>query len=217
MSTDRPGRPNRPARRDLGSVWAIVPLRGLATAKTRLSPSLDDAERRALVIAMAARTLTATRDATRLSGTVLVTMDEAAARLATGFGARAVVQRLPGLNAAIAEGVALARERGATATLVLPIDLAAVEAGLLDEVAAAADTVAGGRPVVVVVPDRHGTGTNALLVAPARTIEPAFGPDSRAAHRAAAEAAGAVLLELGGSLTLDVDTPADLLAVEADG
>jgi 2-phospho-L-lactate guanylyltransferase len=76
---------------------------------------------------------------------------------------------------------------------------------------------------VAVVPDRHGEGTNALLVSPPAIVEPAFGPDSRATHRAEALAAGATYLELGGPLALDVDTRADLLlagaslAVEAGG
>jgi 2-phospho-L-lactate guanylyltransferase len=65
------------------------------------------------------------------------------------------------------------------------------------------------------VPDRHGAGTNVLVVAPPTAIEPAFGTDSRAAHRAAAAVAGATYLEAGGPLTLDVDTADDLLAAEA--
>lgn len=205
----------RPARRDLAAVWAVVPLRGLASAKTRLGPALDAAERLALVTTMAARTLTATRDAARLAGTVLVTLDDAAARLAAGFGARPLVQHLPGLNEAIREGVALAVGRGATATLILPIDLAAVSAEALDAVVAAAEDAPADRPVVVLVADRHGTGTNVLLVAPAGGIDPAFGPDSRAAHASAVSEAGATLVELDSPLTLDVDTPADLAAARA--
>ena len=76
--------------------------------------------------------------------------------------------------------------------LVLPIDLPAVSAAtlgdLLDEGAGAIDA---GRPLVVVVPDRHARGTNALLVSPPAAIEPAFGEGSLAAHMAAAVAAGA--------------------------
>ncbi|MCU0505037.1 MAG: 2-phospho-L-lactate guanylyltransferase, partial [Chloroflexi bacterium] len=65
---------------------------------------------------------------------------------------------------------------------------------------------------VVVVPDHLGDGTNALLVSPPRAIDFAFGPGSRGRHVAAARAAGAVLVELGGPLALDVDTPEDLAA-----
>ena len=201
---------------NLSSTWALVPLRGLEDAKTRLGAELDPEERMELVIAMSTRTLTATRDAPGIRGTVLVTADPAAAALAEALGAVTLVQRLPGLNAALREARAIALDRGATAVLVLPIDLPAISAAeiraLLLEGAAQASP---GRPLVLAVPDRHGSGTNALLVSPPAAIEPAFGEGSFAAHRAAATAAGAVFVRHAGPLTLDVDTSADLLAAEA--
>lgn len=203
---------------DLRRTWALVPLRGLEDAKTRLGAELDPEERLELVVAMASRTLTATRDTLGLAGTVLVTADPAAAELASGYGARTLVQRLPGLNAALREARGVATAAGATAVLVLPIDLPAISAATLTEVLAAADEARAAdprRPLVVAVPDRHGVGTNVLLVSPPSAIEPAFGAGSLAAHRAAAEAAGGTFVELGGPLTLDVDTGADLLAAEA--
>jgi 2-phospho-L-lactate guanylyltransferase len=63
----------------------------------------------------------------------------------------------------------------------------------------------------VIVPDRHGSGTNGLLLTPADAIPPSFGPDSCARHRALARAAGvACRLERPASLLLDIDTGADL-------
>jgi len=200
---------------DLSRPWAIVPLRGLETAKTRLGGELDAEERLELVVAMAVQTLEATRGSSRLAGTVLVTADPAAARLAERFGARTLVQRIAGLNAAIREARAIAVGEGATAIAVLPIDLAAVSATAIDALLSSADRAPTGRPLVLLVPDRHGAGTNILVVAPPTAIEPAFGTDSREAHRAAAAAAGATYLEAGGPLTLDVDTADDLLAAEA--
>jgi 2-phospho-L-lactate guanylyltransferase len=206
------------ARAELSRTGALVPLRGLETAKTRLGGQLDAEERLDLVVAMASRTLAATRDASRVTGTVLVTADPAAAELAAAFGAESLVQRIAGLNAAIREARARALDRGATAVIVLPIDLAAVSAAAIDEIVSAA----GGHPstangLVVVVPDRHGSGTNLLLTAPPEVIDPAFGLDSRAMHAALAADAGAAYLELGGPLTFDVDTAEDLLATERPG
>jgi len=212
---------------NLGSTWALVPLRGLEDAKTRLGAELDPEERLELVVTMATRTLAATRDARGIAGTVLVTADPAAADLATRFGARTLVQRLPGLNAALREARAVAVNLGATAILVLPIDLPAISPGVLENVLAdAADLGAtdaastGGvrdRPLVLAVPDRHGGGTNALLVSPPAAIEPAFGDGSFRAHASAAAAAGAAFRRHEGPLTLDVDTGADLLVAEAGG
>ena len=199
---------------DTSATWAIVPLRGLETAKTRLGGELDAEERLELVTTMARRTLAATRDAARVRGTILVTADPEAATLAAAYGAEPLVQRIAGLNAAIREARTRAIERGATAIVVLPIDLATVSAAAIDAVVEHAAEVAAERPAVIVVPDRHGRGTNVLFASPPAAIDPAFGTDSRAAHAALAAAAGASYVELGGPLTFDVDTAADLLASE---
>lgn len=206
-------------RVDLRFTWALVPLRGLEDAKTRLGAELDPEERLALVVEMATRTLAAARDARGLAGTVLVTADPAAAELAARFGARTIVQRLPGLNAALREARALAVANGATAILVLPVDLPSIDADTVTQVLAAAERTAeaGHDGLVLAVPDRHGTGTNALLVSPPATIDPAFGEGSFARHRAAAILAGATFVEHGGALTFDVDTGADLVAAEEAG
>ncbi len=71
--------------------------------------------------------------------------------------------------------------------------------------------------MVVLVPDRHGSGTNALLLAPPNAIDFRFGEGSRAAHAAAAEAAGATYVELDGPLSFDLDTPEDLLEADRRG
>ncbi|HEX8025025.1 MAG TPA: 2-phospho-L-lactate guanylyltransferase [Candidatus Limnocylindrales bacterium] len=206
---------------DLSRTWAIVPIRGLRTAKTRLDPDLAPAEREALVTEMLRRTLIATRDSTAIAGTIVVTLDPAAARMAKAHGAIGLVERVPGLNEAIHAGRSLAAARRATAVLVLPADLPRVTAAALSELVDASRQAADGagqlglRGIVTLVPDRHGEGTNALLVSPPALVEPAFGIASRATHRGEALAAGATYQEMGGPLALDVDTRADLLLAGA--
>jgi 2-phospho-L-lactate/phosphoenolpyruvate guanylyltransferase len=206
---------------DLRRTWAVVPIRGLRTAKTRLDPDLDPDQRLALVTEMLRRTLVATRDAAAISGTIVVTLDPAAALMAKAHGAIGLVERVPGLNAAIQAGRSLAIARHATAVVVVPADLPRITAAALDALIAPARAEAleaaglGLRGLVAVVPDRHGEGTNALVASPPAIIEPAFGTSSRAAHHAAALTAGAKYMELGGPLGLDVDTRADLLLAGA--
>ena len=73
---------------------------------------------------------------------------------------------------------------------------------------------ASGGPEVVIVPDRHGSGTNGLLLSPPDAIAPSFGPGSFERHRSLALAAGATLrVERPPSLLLDIDTDADLQAL----
>jgi 2-phospho-L-lactate guanylyltransferase len=74
--------------------------------------------------------------------------------------------------------------------------------------------LADAAEAVVIVPDRHGSGTNGLLLQPPTVIEPSFGPDSRRRHQAAAEAAGvAWRVDPLPSLVFDVDTSDDLAVV----
>jgi 2-phospho-L-lactate guanylyltransferase len=211
------------ARADLSRTWALVPIRGLETAKTRLGEDLDAEERLELVTDLLTRTLVATRDAARIAGSVVVTMDPAAAGLAHEHRAIGLVERAPGLNEAIVAARSVAVARGATAVVVIPADLPAITPLAIDSLVDAAtlaarpapDGVLGDRGVVAIVPDRHGSGTNALLVSPPALVEPRFGPESRERHRAAAVDAGATVIELGGPLALDLDTTADLLAAES--
>lgn len=214
------------ARADLARTWAVVPIRGLETAKSRLGGDLDAEERLALVTEMLRRTLVATRDARLVSGTIVVTMDGDAAELARRHDAIGLVESAPGLNEAIEAARSVAIARGATAVLVLPADIPAVSSQAVDRLieaaAAAAPAAAIAAPVgafsrglVAMVGDRHGAGTNALLLAPPTVIAPAFGGASRDAHASAATEAGARFVELESPLSLDVDTSADLLAAEA--
>src|SRR5690242_12888362 len=166
---------------DLARTWAVVPIRGLRTAKTRLGTDLAPEARLALVSEMLRRTLVATRDASAIAGTIVVTLDPAAARMAKSHGAIGLVERVPGLNEAIHAGRSLATARHATAVLVLPADLPRVTAAAVTELIDASREAADGaaelelRGVVTLVPDHHGEGTNALLLSPPAVIEPAFG------------------------------------------
>lgn len=192
-----------------------MPIRGLETAKTRLGGDLDAEERRDLVVDLLRRTLVATRDASRIAGTIVVTMDPAAAGMARDHGAVGLVERAPGLNGAIRAARSVAVARGATAVIILPADLPAISAAAIDAVLEAGAIAVGGRGLVALVTDRHGTGTNVLLASPPAIIEPRFGLESRELHGTAARDAGAAFLELDGPLSLDVDTAEDLVAAEA--
>jgi 2-phospho-L-lactate guanylyltransferase len=202
-----------PAQPAVPRVVAIVPVGTLNGAKSRLGAVLDAEERLELTILLARRTISAAVAAGGIAETIVVTPDDAVRELASGLGARPLRQRDGGLN----RGIDLARDEalaaGADAVVILPIDLPNVSTEAIEAVLAPlADP---GRPLVAIVPDRHGRGTNALLIAPPDAIDVCFGGDSRYAHVAAAGAAGARLVELDGPLVLDVDTPDDLLLAEA--
>ena len=197
----------------LEPVFAIVPVGTLAGAKSRLGAVLDAEEREELAVRLARTTIQAVLDARRVDETLVVTPDDDVRALADRLGARALRQRAGGLNRGIDTGRDEAVAAGAAAILIVPIDLPNVTPAAIDAVVGTLEDTR--RPLVAIVPDRHGRGTNALLIAPPDAIEPCFGGDSHAAHLAAAAAAGAAIVELDGPLTIDLDTPDDLLLAQA--
>lgn len=206
--------PPRHARR---TVIAIIPVRAIEGAKSRLGAVLDAEERRDLAERLARRTIAASVATPGIAETLVVTLDDTVRTLALDEGARPIRQRTSGLNEGLREARDEAVAAGADAVLVLPIDLPRISAAAIGDVVSGLDQARGDPtdPVVVIVADRHGRGTNALLLAPPDAIDFHFGGDSRHAHVTAATTAGAMLVELGGPLALDIDTPEDLLLAQA--
>lgn len=200
------------AHRDRDRVVAIIPVGALDGAKSRLGAVLDAEERLDLTLRLARMTIAAAVAAERIEQVLVITPDDTVRTMAGELGARPILQRDRGLN----HGLVAARDEaiagGANAILILPIDLPDVTPAAIDAVAAELDEPS--RPLVTIVPDRHGRGTNALLIAPPDAIDVCFGGDSALAHEAGARSAGARLVVLGGPLALDLDTPDDLLAAE---
>jgi 2-phospho-L-lactate guanylyltransferase len=192
---------------------AVLPVKRFARAKQRLRAAVDGIARERLASAMVADVLEVVTSLDELVRVVVVTAEPSVAELATEAGAHVVHDPdEAGQSAAAALGiVAAVRELDAQRVLLVPGDTPGVDAAEL------VGLLAHSEPVVV-VPDRHGTGTNALLIAPPTAIAPAFGPGSRARHEAAAEAAGVAwaVADLP-SLGHDVDTPEDLAALRARG
>jgi 2-phospho-L-lactate guanylyltransferase len=190
---------------------AILPVKSFGAAKQRLAPALRPGSRQALARAMFSDVLAALRRVPGLDSVVVVTADPAAE--AAARGARAVVLRdteQAGQSAAASIGVRHALAEGFERALLVPGDTPLLDP---DEVAR---LLATPTPVSI-VPDRHGTGTNALLLAPPNAISPSFGPGSRKRHVAAADAAGLpYAVEEVPTLMLDVDTGDDLAALVAE-
>lgn len=192
----------------------IVPVGALEGAKSRLGETLDAEERRDLVGRMLGRTVRAALATPGVAEVLVVSPDREALGAADALGARTLLQRSQGLNRGLREARDDAIAGGAGAIAVVPIDLPLVSAVALAELIGPV-TVVAARPLVVLAPDRHGRGTNALVLAPPDAIEFGFGGDSRAAHASCAAEAGARYVELDGPLSIDIDTPDDLLLVES--
>jgi 2-phospho-L-lactate guanylyltransferase len=111
--------------------------------------------------------------------------------------------------AAALAGIARAEVDGADCVVLLPGDCPLLDPKELDRLLTGIPS-----SFVSVVPDRHGAGTNALVLSPPGAIRPAFGEGSCARHVAAAREAGIPFaVEELPSLSLDLDTPADIVAL----
>jgi len=189
---------------------AVLPVKSFGRAKQRLDAAVQQPARAGLAAAMVGDVLAALGRVEALDDVIVVTAEPRAAAAAGAAGAHVVHDPAEtGQSDAAALGVAAAVARGAARALLVPGDCPSLDPG---EVAA----LLTGDGSVVIVPDRHGTGTNALLLTPPEVMSPAFGPGSFARHTARAAAAGAsVRIAHAPSLALDVDTPGDLAALRA--
>lgn len=187
---------------------AILPVKRFGAAKTRLASAVPGPERADLAAAMLIDVLAALGRAERIERVLLVSGEPRAIEAA---GARPGIEVIDdpddrGHSHAARLGVGAALAAGAECAALLPGDCPLLSPAELDEVLRSL-----GRGSVGVIPDRHGSGTNGLLLVPADAIAPAFGPGSRERHLGLARAAGveARLVEIP-SLALDLDTADDL-------
>jgi 2-phospho-L-lactate guanylyltransferase len=194
---------------------AILPVKRFARAKQRLGVSVAEQLRLALAQAMVADVLLALAQTDAVARTILVTGERSVAAAAREQGAIVIEDDDErGQPAAAALGIARALAEGIERVLCVPGDCPTLDPAELD--ALLAIDAHDYAPEVVVVPDRHGTGTNGLLLAPPNAITPSFGPGSCARHLELARAAGAACrVERVPSLLLDIDTGADLDVLRA--
>jgi 2-phospho-L-lactate guanylyltransferase len=188
---------------------AILPVKRFSDAKQRLGTSVADPLRRDLARAMVGDVLSALRDCAAIERTIVVTCEQSVAAAARYLGALIVPDTAEeSQSAAVAQGIERAAAEGFERVLCIPGDCPALDPG---ELAALLEAPPTSVAEVVIVPDRHGTGTNGLLLTPPDAIPPSFGPGSCARHRELARAAGAVCrTERPASLLLDIDTGEDL-------
>ncbi|WP_069773492.1 2-phospho-L-lactate guanylyltransferase [Streptomyces sp. LUP30] len=193
--------------------WSLViPLKPLALAKSRLADTAADGLRPGLALAFAEDTVAAALASPAVRDVAVVTDDALAARALAALGARIVPDEpRAGLNAALTHGAAAVRAiRPGSPLAALNADLPALRPSELARVLDAAAEFPRA-----FLPDAAAIGTTLLTAAPGRALQPAFGTDSRARHRAAG--AEELRLDAVDSVRQDVDTGEDLRAALALG
>lgn len=193
------------------SIWAVVPAKDFATAKQRLVDVLSPDERRTLFRAMFVDVLTALGQVRGLGGILVVTRDSTAAALAAAHGAEVLEEPANrGQSAAVTTAAEHLAARGESGLLQLPGDLPLVT---VEEVEIVLRAHRPGRAMTI-VPAHDGRGSNCILLSPPDAVPFQFGNDSFRPHLAVAAERGIepTVVRLPG-IGLDIDTPADLLAL----
>jgi len=190
------------------TLWAIVPVKPLRRGKSRLAGALSDGERAELNESLLQHTLKILKKLKEVEQVLVISRDPHALTVARQHGARTVRENgQPLLNTALTRATVVAQVYATRGVLILPADLPLIsEEDVLTLIQRAVDP-----PVVVIAPDRHGKGTNALLLSPSGLIDYDFGENSFEKHCELAKASGARLeiVDLP-TLGLDLDLPEDL-------
>ena len=195
------------------TLWAIVPVKPLRYGKSRLAGTLTEDQRTELNRALLQHTLETLSEIEEVDDVLVVSRDPHALTVARSHGARTVQENgQPQLNTALKRATVVAQVYATRGVLVLPADLPLIAKDDILELVRRAQEP----PVVVIAPDRHGRGTNALLISPPGLIEYDFGENSFQRHCERAKNAGARLeiVELP-SLALDLDIPEDFELVKS--
>jgi len=189
---------------------ALLPLKDLVQAKTRLAGLLRPSERRALAQAMAEDVLAVLAAHPDISRITLVSDDPGADLLARKYGAQCWPESAlgcTGLNPLMRQASARLLADANDALIVLHADLPLLAR---EDISAALEAQHALRGLVVGC-DRQGSGTNLLAFAATTVPRFCFGAGSCARHVASARASGIPVKVLHRpGIAVDVDNPADL-------
>ena len=185
---------------------AIIPVKSLSEAKSRLATHLTLYQRENLVLDMLHHVLQALRESNVLEQVSVVSSDQRVLRQAQAWGAQAVVEEMPGHNAALHAAALQELAAGTSALLTIAADLPLLHPSDIRVLVAQSALYP-----VVLASSRDGTGTNAILVHPPLAIPYLFGENSLQRYQQAArqwQLDSTIYHSIG--LSLDIDTIDDL-------
>lgn len=187
----------------------ILPIKPFDDAKERLATGLAAEQRKLIAEAMVRDVIAALARARRVDGVVVISAEPKISEIASDVADAVIADERTGHSDAAKAGVAWAIEHDFDRVVMLPGDCPLLDA---DELDGLIERTWLDRIEFAVIPDRMGTGTNALVIAPPDAVEPSFGPGSRQRHIAMGLAASRRVAEHEiPSLALDLDTADDLM------
>lgn len=189
------------------NIWAILPVKPLKRAKSRLAPLLSAEQRENLSRQLLEHTLDILGKTRGLRGVLVISRDQKALALARQYGTQTVQETGgPELVASLNRATQVVMAWDATGVLIIPSDLPLLQTADLEGILATTHHVYS----MVISPDRRRDGTNALLLRPPDLIPFQFGAGSFLKHIHEGEKAGAEIhVYESPSIALDIDVPED--------
>lgn len=191
------------------SIWAIIPVKPLYRAKSRLADILSPEQRYTFAEAMYRQVLSTVTNSPLITGVLVISRDTKALAIARDMGAKTVQESSSSsLNLALMRATEIVRLWGTHSIFILPADLPFIEH---DDIVGVLSLVEDTRPCVVLATDHKQDGTNAMFIRPPGLIHYEYGSGSFYRHvQSAREAGAAVKVYESERLKLDIDVPEDL-------
>lgn len=189
-------------------IWAVLPVKEKAGAKTRLASRYSPAFRQGIAIAMVRDVLSALVRVSELAGIIVVTVDPHVVELAREHGAEIFENGArEGQTGAVTAAIRRCVDERRGSILTVPGDIPFISAEEVSRLIAGHGEV----PAFSIVPAHDLRGSNAILMTPPDAVPLAFGNDSFYPHLASARARGIEprIFRLPG-IGLDIDSPDDL-------
>lgn len=202
---------------------ALIPVKTLAHAKSRLSAHLSPGQRSRLVLDMLQHVIQTLNESELFERVYVVSADPQVLELVQQWDAEPLRETRPGHNPALQSAAQIIHERAAWrhglngeilrdtfGLLTISADLPLITQADIAALLAQAET-----SQIVLAGSSDGTGTNAVLMRPPLALPYLFGPHSLPAYiQAARQRQLAYTLVENAHLALDIDTLNDLHALE---
>lgn len=185
---------------------ALIPVKSLIVAKSRLASSLSQHKRELLVLDMLHHVLRTLRQSECFERVSVVSEDARVLAQAEIWGAQALPEEKKGHNPALEAATLRELAAGSSALLTISADLPWLS---ICDIRSLVEQ--STRYEVVLAASREGTGTNAMLVRPPLALPYLFGPNSLQLHRQAALQRNlSCTIYSSRGLARDIDTVDDL-------
>ncbi|MDG2061512.1 MAG: 2-phospho-L-lactate guanylyltransferase [SAR86 cluster bacterium] len=194
------------------TIWSLVPIKSFKRPKSRLNDILSLDERRSLVRKMLSDVIKVQQNTKAFTEHLIVTEDEEVIRFAKKLGCKSLLQKKPGLNQGVKEGVSYSMSNGAKSIFIMHGDIPGVDqASIFSIINAHNELLINNVAAVTLLPDTIGAGTNCMICTPPNAIKFRYGIDSCSYHL---EEAGQVKVKIkihkANKLSADIDVRQDL-------